>query len=87
MHAQPCANMLFFLPDTVTWTMIHYLLITLPTAGTIGEHQLIYLNSAISKKMQALQTRTVNAVEDSAVSEYFLWPGSNTLLILRHGKI
>lgn len=59
--------------------MIHYLLIPPAAAGAIVRHQQIYLNSAASKKMQVLQIGTINVVQDPAVTEYFLFPGSYIL--------
>lgn len=68
----------FYLPDTVTQTMTHYLLIPPAAAGATVRHHQIYLNSAASKR-QVLQIRTVNAVQDPVVTEHFLFPGSYIL--------
>lgn len=78
----------FYLPDTVTQTMTHYLLIPPAAAGATVRHHQIYLNSAVSKR-QVLQIRTVNAVQDPAVTEHFLLPGSYILwfcAITRYSK-
>lgn len=74
IHIQIC----FCLSVTRTCTMIHYLLIPPAAAGAIVRQQ-IYLNSTASKKIQVLQIRTIDVVQDPAVTEHFLFPGSYIL--------